>query len=145
MASSPDNAVMTARGHEACTPDYYNIIKSRDEEHIAGGTNNARPPAGGVIKSCGEIEWESSEGDAVYSNILLAAHNKTQTDKNLSGSASPWRHSLALSVQCIDAFRTSDSASYYYFYCECGGDVYSFRNQCVGGLSWEVSVACLIN
>lgn len=44
-----------------------------------------------AVVARGEIE---SEGDAVYSNILLAAHNKTQTDKNLSGFASPWRRSL---------------------------------------------------
>lgn len=36
MASSPDNAVMTARGHEACTPDYYNIIKSMMRSILRG-------------------------------------------------------------------------------------------------------------
>jgi hypothetical protein len=90
MGSSPDNAVMTARGHEACTPDYYNIIKSMMRSILRGArTMRARRP-GELLKVAVAVrgEREREQGDStVYSNILLAAHNKTQTDKNLSGSA----------------------------------------------------------
>jgi len=60
----------------------------------------------------GELLKLGGEG-AVYSNILVAAHNKTQTavqnQQNLS------RERIPLMYICI-AFQTTDSARYYYIF-----------------------------